>query len=259
MLLKKTLESLSQISPCADSEYELIVINNNCTDDTSAVIQSMEGLLPIREIVELKKGLSAARNRALKEAQGDYIIFTDDDVTFESDWLKEYIIAFQKFPEAAFFGGAIEPDYEIEPPRWIADNVEQMESFLVRRVVNCEGEINQDYLPFGASVAFKSSAIGDMTFSEELGRTGASLLGGEETLFIRKLMEKGCKGYWVPKAMANHFLPATRLTFSFFWKLNFSTGCSIVRENPKGPESFQRKPLIYILFWSAKSIWHGLR
>ena len=67
--------------------WELLVVNNNSTDDTEKVLASYEDRLPLRTFFEAAPGKSNALNRAVGEAQGDLIIWTDDDVLVDSGWL----------------------------------------------------------------------------------------------------------------------------------------------------------------------------
>src|SRR5262252_3228871 len=71
--LQHTLEGFAQIAVPSETDWELLVVNNNCTDRTDEVIGAFEGHLPVRRVLERRAGLSHARNRAVTEASGDYI------------------------------------------------------------------------------------------------------------------------------------------------------------------------------------------
>src|SRR5690349_14130582 len=85
--LRRTLTSLTAMRIPADLAWETLVVNNEGTDHTDQVIDSFVGRLPIRRAMEPRRGLSNARNRAIDEARGDYIIWTDDDVVVDPSWL----------------------------------------------------------------------------------------------------------------------------------------------------------------------------
>jgi glycosyltransferase involved in cell wall biosynthesis len=110
---------MRQLRIPANVDWELLVVNNNCTDDTDAVIARHQDALPLRRLFEPEQGLSNARNSAVAVAKGDYILWTDDDVLVSSNWLVEYANAFRSWPDAAFFGGPIEPWFSTEPPAWL--------------------------------------------------------------------------------------------------------------------------------------------
>ncbi len=69
--------------------WELLVVNNNCTDDTDGVIESFASTLPIRRLLRgAKPGQSNARNLAIREATGSYLVWTDDDTLVAPNWLE---------------------------------------------------------------------------------------------------------------------------------------------------------------------------
>src|SRR5437763_8482181 len=85
--LRRTLASLADMRAPDGISWELIIINNNATDDTDTVIDSFVDRLPIRREFEIRQGQSHARNRAIDVANGDYVIWTDDDVIVDVGWL----------------------------------------------------------------------------------------------------------------------------------------------------------------------------
>ena len=85
--LRRTLNSLAAMEVPADFAWELVVVNNNSTDHTDAMINEDHGRLPIRREFEKRPGHSNARNRAIDAARGDYIVWTDDDVVVDPGWL----------------------------------------------------------------------------------------------------------------------------------------------------------------------------
>ena len=99
--------TLAKLADCASlrfANWEVLVVNNNCRDDTDAVAMSFAGRLPLRLISQPVPGLSNARNAAVAAATGEYMVWTDDDVLVESNWLRAYEAAFLAHPEYAFFG-----------------------------------------------------------------------------------------------------------------------------------------------------------
>ena len=108
-------------------------MNNNCTDETDAIIARHESALPVRRLFEPNPGLSNARNCALAKAKGELTLWTDDDVLVEPAWMASYIEASKRWPNAAFFGGPVEPWFEIEPPAWVVSNLEKLAGMLAIR------------------------------------------------------------------------------------------------------------------------------
>ena len=119
--LGRTLDSLARQDDIASGAVEVLVVDNNCTDNTSNVVEAFREKLPIRRVTESKQGLAYARNRAADEFRGDVLLFTDDDMQLAPGWLAGFRDALNTFPEADYFGGRILPGWENVKPRWIRD------------------------------------------------------------------------------------------------------------------------------------------
>lgn len=216
-LLQRTLEQLTRMKPLpGDTSWELIVVDNACTDSTADVIESFGSLLPIRRVCEPQPGLSNARNAAIAEAAGDVIVWTDDDVLVDPAWLCEYAIAFQKHPTAEFFGGPISAWFDAPPPAWLATVFPQVVSaFAVRELESEDIPITRTFAPYGANMAFRRRVLNNHSFDPRLGRLGDSAIGGEETAVFRDLMERGYQGRWVRGASVRHFVSEDRQTTEY--------------------------------------------
>ena len=122
--LARTLADLRRLrAPGCD--WELLIIDNGSTDATSHMLAG-DGWrpvsLPVRVVREEVLGLSNARNRAVREARGEYIVFIDDDETPDRDWLRAYRETIEIHrPDA--FGGRIEVMFEGQRPAWLQDDV----------------------------------------------------------------------------------------------------------------------------------------
>src|SRR5262245_24832825 len=119
-LLEQSLASMRRLRVPSGHDWELLVVDNNCTDDTDAVLRSYAGCLPLRRLFEPTPGKSHAANLALAHARGELILWTDDDVMVDPDWLSAYAGAAARWPDVAYFGGRIVPLFEAPPPRWLA-------------------------------------------------------------------------------------------------------------------------------------------
>jgi glycosyltransferase involved in cell wall biosynthesis len=86
----KSVES-SIISLNNNRRVEIIVVDNNSNDETGKIVSDYKysSGVEIKYVLEKNRGLSYARNRGIKEALGDVIIFTDDDIIVENNWIKE--------------------------------------------------------------------------------------------------------------------------------------------------------------------------
>ncbi len=116
-ILRATLENLLKLKTPARTQWELVLVDNNSSDDTANVIAEFEGRLPIRSFHEPRQGHTYARNRALAEARGTWVVWTDDDVAPEENWLEATWQAFRDF-DADFVYGKIKPQWPEEAPSW---------------------------------------------------------------------------------------------------------------------------------------------
>jgi glucosyl-dolichyl phosphate glucuronosyltransferase len=254
-LLQRTLESMCGLAAPAGIEWELIVVNNNSTDSTDDVIRLFQNRLPIRGLFEKTPGKSNAANLAIKNSAGDYIIWTDDDVTVDNDWLAVYVKAFETWPTAEYFGGAILPGFEAAPPPWIQQNLKHFGGLLgVRDLGPEERPLTASERPFGANMAFRRSVFDKWGFDPRLGPQGGDRLTHEETVLLEQLRCSGAIGVWVPAARVWHYIPKERLTKSQIWNIYYTMGKSevIVRGVPPGKILFRVPRFLYGQFWQLK-------
>lgn len=215
--LAATLHSCARLLAPPWLHWELLVIDNNSTDSTPAVVDRFADRLPIRRLFEPAQGLSHARNRAVAEAAGTLVLWTDDDVEVDAGWLAAYADALRRFPDAAFFGGPIEPAFTAPPPPWLRDNLDVLGSALALRDLGAEEKLitTAADLPFGANMAMRRALLPAAPFDPRLGRTGEALLSGEETALFAHLLAAGHYGVWLGNARVRHVIPARRMTVDY--------------------------------------------
>lgn len=119
-LLSEAVESV--LSQKNDGiSYELIIVDNNSSDGTRAVVESFisRGHPNLRYLFEGRQGLSNARNAGLEHARAPIIAFTDDDVRVARDWVRVIKRTFDEHPEVDFVSGKVLPRWNAEPPAWL--------------------------------------------------------------------------------------------------------------------------------------------
>jgi len=215
-LLERTLASLFAMQR-PRAEWELIVVDNNSTDDTPATLARWTTRLPLRVVTERKQGLSHARNAAIDAASGDYILWTDDDVQVSDRWLLAYERAIERHPAVAIFGGPIRPWFEHEPPAWLRAWMPEVESaFACRDFGSQERPLHPtECIPFGANFALRMAEQRSHRFDPSLGRVKEGGTLGEETTVMRALLRAGSTGIWVPDAPVQHWVPAERMSLDY--------------------------------------------
>ena len=115
-LLKRTLESVSNLSVPSDIRLTVVVVDNRSTDETQAVVKAFEDsdfgrANQIVSAIENQQGHTFARNRAVRACKGDLVVWTDDDVLVHSDWIKKYVDAARQQTTVSFWGSHIKPTF----------------------------------------------------------------------------------------------------------------------------------------------------
>lgn len=212
--LARTLASATLLIIPHAATWEVIVVNNGSSDDTDDICKSFQTRLPIRVVHERCPGLSNARNRGIGEARGRYIIWTDDDVTVQRNWMTAYLGAFSRFPDGAFFGGKITPLLEEPAVKWFRETAQDVLSFVVAaRDFGSEPiAFANGQLPFGANYAIRTVDQRAFAYDPELGVAPGRARVGEETAVMQALLNSGAKGYWVPDAEVLHHIGLSRQT-----------------------------------------------
>lgn len=231
-LLDSTLATIRTIQVPRGLSWELLVVCNNCTAETDATIARHAGDLPLRRLFESRQGHSNARNCAVEAARGTLLIWTDDDVLVDTNWLSEYVKAADAHPEAAFFGGTVEPWFAEPPPAWLKRNWPSFSGAYAVRL-DARGThpvVTPDDLDIvGANMAMRLEALGDLRFSTDLGRFPGQMLSGEEVGLLGAMLQRGQRGLWVSTATVRHHIPASRVSLNYLWDYYYGQGQSSVR------------------------------
>ena len=214
--LKQALASLAA-AESPGLEWEVLVVDNGSIPSLPASLADSFPSLDLRLIAEPRAGLSRARNTAMEQAGGEGMVFVDDDVTVPKRWVRAYALGFERYPDAVFFGGPILP--RIANPAF-----EVRLRILEQLMPGAVGLLNPDLhegplspggevLPWGANMAFRRAALGDLRFDLRRGRRpDARLASGEEIALMEDLRKTGAHGVWLPNARLDHHVGAERCT-----------------------------------------------
>lgn len=253
--LRRTLESLANMRVTGDLDWEVVVVNNDCTDHTDDVINSFARRLPIRREFEPQRGLSRARNRAVDAANGDYIIWTDDDVIVDPGWLAAYAEAFRRWPEAAVFGGPITPRFDAPVPKWFSEG-ERILSVMVAATDFGDGNLSllpgdqhlpYGRLPLGPNFAVRAAEQRAFRYNIELGHGPAQKRRGEEIDVVERILKSGAVGYWVPQAKVEHCFSREQLTTGYAARFFATLGETDAFHKSSRPDA--------VVFWFGAPRW----
>jgi len=224
-MLRETLAALRALTMPADCDVEILVVDNNSTDDTALAVSEAASAsdLPIIYLKETQQGKSFALNRGLTLARGDVIALTDDDVLPSQDWLSRIVQAFREHDVTFVFGKVLPRWGCVPPPELLTTRAQNIWGPLA--IVDY-GDLAADYrpeargqrLPIGANLAFARTALTTIGgWRTDLGKVNNSLISGEDHEIFLRLRRHGLyAGYYDPKISVRHFVPPSRLTRRYF-------------------------------------------
>lgn len=225
------IQCLSQQQGVEDLEWEVVIVDNNSTDDTPQSVTSLQNQfsVPIRYAFEKRQGLSYARNRGVVETSGTYFAFIDDDILVSPNWLDAIHTSFLK-NDADAVGGRIHLDKSIMLPSWITP---ELHGFLGYHDFG-EKPFQMDGItkyPYGGNMAFHRRVIDRIGFfNPNVGRKGegkkrSELFKGEETEYCHRLAKAGGRFFYEPDAIVQHRVLPFQLRKSYFRTIHFNAGC----------------------------------
>src|SRR5271166_3329805 len=231
--LIKALESVAAQTLPESVEWEVLVVDNNSSDQTHEVVEDFCRRNPrrFRYVFEPNQGLSYARNSGVREARGDVLAFVDDDVTVEPGWL-ENLTAPLLNGEWAGSGGMTLPPGTFTPPRWLApDGPYNMLGVLCAYFNLGDQACDLDEAPYGTNMAFRKQMFEKYgEFRIDLDRCGGNTMSNGDTEFGRRLMKAGERLRYEPSAVVRHPVPEGRVTKKYFLVWWFDYGRAFVRE-----------------------------
>lgn len=229
--LLKTLESIAQSTVPPDFFWELLIVDNNSTDNTRSLVEAFgkSVALNVRYLFEPKQGLSHARNCAIANAKGDLIVFTDDDVLVDPHWFEEVVKPFAE-PECTAVGGKIIAVWNSKRPKWFSEHG----PYALDKAIISFDMGNQDSdlqrAPFGANMAFRKEAFEKFGgFRTDLGRQGNDVMVGEDTELTRRMLKGGARFRYASRAIVYHPVEPQRATKKYFQTYYKSQGRFLAR------------------------------
>jgi glycosyltransferase involved in cell wall biosynthesis len=223
--LRRMLERFFSQQDLNRLDHEIIIVDNNSTDDTPQVAKEFSNRSGLCYVLEGRQGLSFARNRGIAEAAGDFVSFLDDDVLVDPRWL----VNLQKCLDethADAVGGRVELNFQAPPPPWLGPLFRMHLAELDLAPTRMVGLDRFGYS--GCNVTFRKQALQNVGgFDETLGRTGTQLRCYEETVVLYRIQSKEGKLVYDPAVRVEHLVGPERMTWPYFKRLSLSQGISL--------------------------------
>ncbi|MBD2357545.1 glycosyltransferase [Tolypothrix sp. FACHB-123] len=241
--LQRTLCALKQ-QTLAQENWELIVIDNLTPDHKYVPSFDFSWHSSTRIIREEHLGLTRARIAGIKNSQGNYLVFVDDDNVLSPDYLEKVINIFQNNPKLGAIGGKSLPEFEIEPEPWVKDFWvclalrdlgEEIQIYFYNQASIGEKQ-HPSFAPIGAGMAlsikaakfYVDSLLKDIT-RMSLDRTGKNLQSGGDCDINLTLLDAGWGVGYFPQLQLSHLISANRLTKDYLARLNYASSLSWIQ------------------------------
>jgi glycosyltransferase involved in cell wall biosynthesis len=227
--LPAVLEKLRSQTGTEQINWEIIVVDNNSTDNTAELVKNYQqnwlDFCPLKYCLETKQGAAFARKKAIQQSEATWVGFLDDDTIPALDWVEKSYKFSKIHPKAGAFGSQIHGVYEVEPP----DNFNRISSFfaIIERGDNPHlYEPNLKMLPPSAGLVVRRQAwvenVPEKTFLT--GRSSQSILNSEDLEVIMYIQNAGWEIWYNSEMHLYHQIPKQRLEREYLLFLMRSTG-----------------------------------
>ena len=214
--LDATLDSLSRLA--TRRSWELLVVDNNSTDETRAVVESwtLRFPVPLSYVFETHQGRSPALNAGLAASRGDILVTTDDDVRVGTDWLDRVVDGLERL-DCEYVGGRVLPIWPGPRPAWLPDRGGKHWAVIALLDYGDRPVEFGVRVPLGVNMAFRRTAFDKAgPFDPDTGRKAGTLLGQEVREWCIRARGAGVRGFYVPEISLRHVIPAARLTKRYY-------------------------------------------
>jgi len=237
-LLPETIKHICNLKINVQIKTELLIIDNNSTDDTSEVSEKLlkkyNCPIPYRILHQPELGLSFARKMGLQNSIYEYLLFCDDDNWLSENYLNEGFNIMESDEKIGVLGGESEAVFEGSIPEWFT---EHEQNYSVGKQAEKSGDITQSWnVLWGAGMFIKKSALEELytkgfhSFLSD--RKGSQLTSGGDIEKCYALRLAGWKIWYSDKLKLRHFIPEKRLKWSYLRKLNRGFGAQKVDFDP---------------------------
>ena len=236
LLLRKTLESFRTARVPPGLVPAIVVVDNNSTDDTAAMVEELRTDFPLslRYLRETEQGSSQSRNAGITASQSDLIGFIDDDEEIDPNWFEVIAREFTD-PAVEFIGGPYLANWVSPAPDWLPPGYHAVIGAIPAKQ---RSPIDPDFGAnlMGGNAVFRRQVFDRVgLYSTRLGRSGKGLLCEEDADMQRRLEAAHVFGMHVPDLTIRHYIAPERLTRSYHRRWVYWRGASqgvLDRERP---------------------------
>ncbi|HYI93653.1 MAG TPA: glycosyltransferase [Bryobacteraceae bacterium] len=221
--------------------YSAVIVDNDQSRSAQPVVSrfAAESDIPVTYIVEPQQNIALARNRAVANAQGDFIAFIDDDEFPIAVWL---LTLFQICTDRGVDGvlGPVMPHFDEEPPRW---------------VINGKFHERATY-PTGLVIDWRKGRTGNvllrrLVFEGSIQPFKPEFRTGEDQEFFHRAIDKGFVFIWCNEAVAYEVVPPIRWRRSFMLRRALLRGAMEPQTPDFGPRDVAKSAIAVAVYTAA--------
>lgn len=213
-LLRRLLKELGKQNTDGLFTYSIVVVDNDRLRSAEAEVLDFAASshIPLRYCVEPEQNIAMARNRAVENANGDYLAFIDDDEFPAANWLLTLFAACKKYDVDGVLG-PVNRHFDEEPPKWIVQGM-----FWQRPIY-----------PTGLIVDGRTGRTGNVLLKKGIFKAGrkpfrAEFHAGEDQDFFTRMVQEGHVFVWCNEAVVYEVVPPKRWKRSFILKRSLLLG-----------------------------------
>lgn len=222
-LLEQTIESIFAMDIPTNVIWEIVVVDNNCTDNTSEVVKKFFARPNFRYVFEPTAGQSFARNTAIASSIGKIILWTDDDVQVEKDWLNQMLACHNTLHADVVFG-KVKPLWEKKKPNWYSQDFDGRFAILD---LGDDIRITTDQSGYGVNHSARREVYDRIgLYRTDFGirpiptvatlKSNATAGGGEDSYFFEQAHLHGLRVAYCGPAVVRHVIPVERCQKRFY-------------------------------------------
>jgi glycosyltransferase involved in cell wall biosynthesis len=224
--LPEVIEKLRSQEGIEDLTWEILVIDNNSTDRTAALVKEyISGWTksyPLKYCFEAEQGLAFARRRGVQEANSELIGFLDDDNLPYPNWVQEAYKFGQEHPKAGAYSGQIHGRFAVPPPEGF-ERIAGLLALIEGKKTYC---FNQKFqttqkrvFPPGAGIVIRKKA-----WLETVLQRPKFPQIGEDVEFLSAMYSGGWQLWFNTNMHIEHVIPDTRLSPKYLASFLFKNG-----------------------------------
>lgn len=223
-LLDATLDAVARQRVPEGVEWQVLVVDNNCTDGTREVLERhlSAGRIPLRAVVEPRQGLTHARVCGVKNTTGEWVAFVDDDCLLAEDWVAQAARFAREHAGCGAFGGQVVPQWEAPPPPYVLSR-----RYAYACKYHGETPHRRPWLAGAGLVARREALAGcgwlDRQYLED--RTGGRLVSGGDMEIALRVGSK-YELWYNPACKLRHVIPARRMSREYVRRITRALGAS---------------------------------